>query len=91
MDCRVKLLQQDSGLQRAAFSKATGSRSPKDDHLSGKDCRIGAKQLEMLQAAVSRMASVGVRMKSYCITITTAESGFATNLKLLSSPLHGYA
>jgi hypothetical protein len=57
MDCRVKLLQQDSGLQRAAFSKATGSRSPKDDHLSGKDCRIGAKQLEMLQAAVSRMAS----------------------------------
>jgi hypothetical protein len=42
---------------------------------------LRVKQLEMLQAAVARMAGAGVTMKSYCITITTAVSGFAITLQ----------
>jgi hypothetical protein len=42
---------------------------------------LRVKQLEMLQAAVARMAGVGVTMKSYCITITTAVSGFAITVQ----------
>jgi hypothetical protein len=42
---------------------------------------LRVKQLDMLQANVARMASVGVSLKNYCITITTAVCGFAITLK----------
>jgi hypothetical protein len=42
---------------------------------------LRVKQLEMLQTAVARMASVGVSLKNYCITITTAVCGFAITLE----------
>jgi hypothetical protein len=41
---------------------------------------LRVKQLDMLQAAVARMAGVGVSLKNYCITITTAVCGFAITL-----------
>jgi hypothetical protein len=42
---------------------------------------LRVKQLEMLQTAVARMAGVGVSLKNYCITITTAVCGFAITLE----------
>ena len=46
-----------------------------------KIAELRVKQLDMLQANVARMASVGVSLKNYCITITTAVCGFAISLK----------
>src|SRR5262249_48800751 len=42
---------------------------------------LRVKHLDMLQAAVARMAGVGVSLKNYCVTITTAVCGFAITLQ----------
>jgi hypothetical protein len=46
-----------------------------------KVAELRLKHLEMLQSAVARMAGVGVTIKNYCITITTAVCGFSITLQ----------
>ena len=38
------------------------------------------KHLELVQAIVTRIANCGATLKNYCITLTTAVSGFAITL-----------
>jgi hypothetical protein len=38
---------------------------------------LHAKELELLQAVIARMANYGATLKNYCITLTTAVAGFA--------------
>ena len=46
-----------------------------------KVAELRLKHLEMLQSAVARMAGVGVSLKNYCITLTTAVCGFSITLQ----------
>jgi hypothetical protein len=46
-----------------------------------KIAELRLKHLEMLQNAVARMAAVGVTLKNYCITLTTAVCGFSITLQ----------
>jgi histidine triad (HIT) family protein len=41
---------------------------------------LRAKELEMIQAVIARMASYGATLKNYCITLATAVCGFAFTL-----------
>ena len=45
-----------------------------------KIAELHVKHLEMLQSLVTRMATYGASLKSYCITVTTAVIGFAFTL-----------
>jgi len=42
---------------------------------------LQAKQLEMVQAIVARLANYGATLKNYCITLVTVVSGFAVTLQ----------
>jgi hypothetical protein len=45
-----------------------------------KIAELRTKHLEMLQGLISRMAGYGASFKSYCITVVTADIGFAFTL-----------
>src|SRR6516162_7621959 len=46
-----------------------------------KTAELRVKQLEMLQAIIARLANYGATLKNYCITLTTAVTGFAITLR----------
>jgi|SRR5271166_1667372 len=52
-----------------------------------KVAELRVKQLEMLQAVIARLANYGATLKNYCITLTTAISGFAITLRQPLVPL----
>ena len=42
---------------------------------------LRAKELEMLQAVIARLANYGATLKNYCATLTTASAGVALTLQ----------
>jgi len=46
-----------------------------------KIAELQVKQLEMVQAIITRLANYGATLKNYCITLTTAVCGFAITLQ----------
>jgi histidine triad (HIT) family protein len=46
-----------------------------------KAAELQVKQLEMVQAIVTRLANYGATLKNYCITLVTAVCGFAITLQ----------